>query len=176
MNTREAADLLRPAVAGRKGAWADCGAGSGTFTRALLELLGAGSHIYAIDRDAGALAWARKKAPFVTPVVADFTRPVPLPHADPRSLEGMLFANALHFVEDATTALASLCAAWLAPGARVVVVEYDGRGPNRWVPYPLPAGRWPALAAAVHLTDPVIRGRRRSAFGGDLYVATADAK
>ena len=173
MNKREAADLLRPAVAGRSGAWADWGAGSGTFTRALVELLEPGSSVYAIDRNAPALA-GQKKTPRIHVVVADFTEPVALDEARPRSLDGMLFANALHFVEDAAAVLTRLCAAWLGPAGRVVLVEYDGRGPNRWVPYPIPAVLWPEMAEAAGLSDATIRARRRSAFGGDLYVATAD--
>ena len=36
--------------------WADFGAGDGTFSRALVERLGAGSLVYAVDRDAPALS------------------------------------------------------------------------------------------------------------------------
>jgi len=46
----------RGAVAGQDGAWADLGAGEGTFTRALSEILGAASRIYAVDRDRAAVA------------------------------------------------------------------------------------------------------------------------
>jgi len=172
MTTHEAAELIRSAVTGHEGLWADLGAGSGIFTRALVEILGPTARVYAVDRDPGALAglarWAKKKAPGVITLAADFTRPLGLP-----ALDGMLFANALHFVEDAPGALARL-AAHVRPGGRVVVVEYDGRGPNRWVPYPIPAGRWPELARAAGLTVPAVRARRPSAFGGDLYVATAE--
>jgi len=172
MNTHEAAELIRTAVTGCEGAWADLGAGSGTFTRALVEILGPTARVRAVDRDTGALAglgrWAKKNAPGVTTLAADFTRPLDLP-----VLDGMLLANALHFVADARTTLAHL-AAHLRPGGRVVVVEYDGRGPNRWVPYPIPAARWPELVTAAGLTSPAIRARRPSLFGGDLYVGTAD--
>src|SRR5262245_40295966 len=105
MNTRDAAALLRPAVAGRGGVWADFGAGSGTFTRALVELLEPGSRIFAIDRERAALAGLAKKAPRVEIVVADFTRPFLLPQTEPESLDGMLFANSFHFVENAAEVL-----------------------------------------------------------------------
>jgi SAM-dependent methyltransferase len=170
MKAREATDLLRPAVDGRAGTWADFGAGSGTFTRALAELLGAGSRIFAVDRDRAALR-ALKDVLGVTVVTADFTRPLDLPGVD--ELDGLLFANALHFVEDAGDTLTRLSRK-LRAGGRVVVVEYDGRGPSRWVPFPLPAARWPEVARAAHLHSPAVRARRRSAYGGDLYVATAD--
>jgi len=45
--------LLRGGVPGPGGAWADFGAGRGAFTLALAELIGPGSQLHAIDRDAG---------------------------------------------------------------------------------------------------------------------------
>jgi len=66
MDTRDAVALLAGAVPREAGTWADLGAGTGTFTRALVELLGATARIYAVDRDASAVAtlarWARKAA------------------------------------------------------------------------------------------------------------------
>jgi SAM-dependent methyltransferase len=157
--------------------WADLGAGDGTFTRALVELLGRSSRIFAVDRDPRAVAalerWARTNAANVIPVVADFTGPFDLPGLDETMLEGMIFANALHFVRDVDFVLARL-ASWVRPGGRVVFVEYDRRATSRWVPYPIPADRLPALAASAGLSTPVIMATRPSAFGGNLYVAVAD--
>ena len=57
MDTRDAIALIAGAVPTHESAvWADFGAGDGTFTRALLELLGSGARVYAVDRDATALA------------------------------------------------------------------------------------------------------------------------
>jgi len=177
MNTAEAVDLIGAAIPRRAGTWADLGAGDGTFTRALVELLGQSSRIFAVDRDARALAtlerWAKKNAANVIPVVADFTGPFDLPGLDQPMLDGMIFANALHFVRDADTVLARLTA-HVRPGGRVVFIEYDRRAANRWVPYPIPADRLPALAVSAGLSTPVITATRLSAFGGNLYVATAD--
>ena len=177
MNTREAVALIAGAVAERAGTWADLGAGDGTFTRALVELLGPGNRIYAVDRDARAVAalarWASKQAPNVISVTADFTRPFDLPRLEQPSLDGMLLANALHFVPDAGRVLARL-AAWLHPGGRVVLIEYDRRGASRWVPYPIPVSQLPALAAPAGLSAPTITATRPSRFGGVLYVAAAD--
>jgi ubiquinone/menaquinone biosynthesis C-methylase UbiE len=177
MNTRDAVALIAGAVPHPGGTWADFGAGHGTFTRALAEVLGPDSRIYALDRDRKAVAALQRLAGGVPPVpiipvLADFTRPVDLP-ALPDGLDGMLFANALHYVPDPQIVLRRL-AALLRPGGRVVLIEYDRRAANRWVPYPIPVTRLPALAAYADLTTPVITARRRSAFGGDLYVATAD--
>jgi SAM-dependent methyltransferase len=177
VETREAVALLGGAVLKGAGVWADFGAGDGTFTRALGQLLGPGARIYAVDRDARALAAiehrAMPKGVRVIPVTADFTEPFDLSGLAPSGLDGMLFANALHFVPDPGVVVARLVAR-LRPGGRVVIVEYDGRPANRWVPHPIPVGRLPALAAAAGLSAPVITATRPSAFGGVLYVAVAE--
>jgi ubiquinone/menaquinone biosynthesis C-methylase UbiE len=177
VNPRDAVELIRAAMPRPAGTWADLGAGDGTFTRALVELLGPESRIYAVDRDARALAalerWAKAAAPNVIAVRADFTRSFEMQGLADAAFDGMLFANALHYVRDAGAVLARL-AQRLRPGGRVVIVEYDRRPASRWVPHPIPAERLPALAAAAGLSSPVVTGRRRSAFGGNLYVAAAD--
>ena len=176
MNETDAVRLIDGAIPRHAGTWADFGAGDGTFTRALAEILGRKAKVYAVDRDPRAMAaverWAAKSAANVIPVVADFTRPFELPGLD-GALEGMLFANALHFVRDADVVVARL-AEWLRPGGRVVIVEYDRRPASLWVPYPVPAARLPALAESAGLATPVIVATQPSAYGGDLYVATAD--
>lgn len=163
-----------PRVAGR---WADVGAGEGTFTRALGERLGRGSRIYAVDRDARAIArlehWGRGRGVDVIPVPADFTRPFALPGDDHAGLDGILLANALHFVRDAGAVLGRLVAR-LRPGGRAVIVEYDARAASRWVPYPIPAARLPEWAAAAGLSPPAVTATRPSSYGGIIYVAAAE--
>ena len=177
MNTRDAVALIRDAIPQAGGTWADLGAGEGTFTRALVELLGPDSRIYAVDRDAGAVRaierWAAKDAPNVIPVIADFARPFELPGLGEKELDGILLANALHFVRDADAVLARL-AALVRPAGRVVLVEYDRRGASPWVPYPIPSRRLPELAASAGLSTPTITGTRPSMFSGTLYAAAAD--
>ena len=176
MNTRDAVTLITGAIKQRGGTWADLGAGDGTFTRALAELLGPDSRIYAVDRDASATAalarWASSSAPNVIPVTADFTRAFGLPGLDDAKLDGILLANALHFVRDADVVLARL-AEWVRSDGRVVIVEYDRRAASPWVPYPIPSARLPVLAAAAGLSTPTITGTRPSLFGGTLYAAAA---
>jgi SAM-dependent methyltransferase len=173
VNTSEAVALIEAAIPRERGTWADVGAGDGTFTRALAQLLGPNARIYAVDRDARALAslrrWAARDGANVVPVEADFTRPLELPEP----LDGLLVANALHFVRDADVVLAQL-ATLLRPVGRVVIVEYDRRAASRWVPYPIPSDRLPALTASAGLSAPAITATRPSAFGGILYVAAAD--
>lgn len=166
--------LLRDAV-GPGGTWADIGAGSGAFTLALAELVGAGGRILAIDRDAGALEQAayavaaRYPAVRIERVVADFTGPLDLP-----SLDGLVAANSLHFVpRERQVALVAALAAQLRPGGRFVVVEYDADHGNPWVPHPFRAAAWADLATRAGLVEPRPLRRVPSRFLGGIYSAVA---
>jgi SAM-dependent methyltransferase len=176
VNSAEASRLLEGAVPPAAGTWADLGAGDGTFTAALARRIGPGSRIFAVDRDAAALRrlMRRERPPAVDviPVAADFTSAFEIPGLGNAPLDGMLLANALHFVPDAGPVLAGLTGR-LRPGGRVVVVEYDRRRGNPWVPYPITADRLAPLATEAGLTPPVVTARKRSAYGGDIYVAVA---
>lgn len=172
MREAEALALLSAAVPAAEGEmWADLGAGAGTFTRALVTLVGPAGRVHAVDADAGALrmieSWAAR-APAQRPVItiaADVTRPLGLP-----PLDGVVMANVLHFVADAEEALRTV-AAQLRPGGRLVLIEYEGRRPSRWVPHPVPADRFAQLAAASGFDRPQVVATRPSAYGGDIYVA-----
>jgi SAM-dependent methyltransferase len=174
VNTREAAALLASAVDSRRGTWADIGAGEGTFTRALVHLLEPGSRVYAVDSDGRALRgleqWAARAKAQVIPVVADFTASFDLPGLGEQRLDGILAANALHFVRDPGAVLGRL-ADRVRPGGRVVVIEYDRRRATRWVPYPIDSDRLPEIAAHAGLTTPTFTARRPSLYGGAIYVA-----
>jgi SAM-dependent methyltransferase len=175
VDTSEAVALIREAVPRRAGTWADLGAGDGTFTLALAQVLGAGSRIYAVERDRRALVTlgrAARDMGGVIAVEADFTGPFELPGLD-GALDGILMANALHYVRDPGPLLARL-ARRLSPRGRLVLVEYDRRGANRWVPFPIPIARLPELAASSGFSTPIVTATRPSAYGGDLYVAAAD--
>lgn len=176
MNIGEAVDLLAGAVpANTAGTWADIGAGDGTFTLALARILGRDAHIFAIDRDSEALreleqrAAGEKGRPRIATVTADFTVPFELGIA---KIDGLLFANSLHYVREPRVVLDRLVR-WLGPAGIVVFVEYDRRPPSRWVPYPIDADKLPALCASAGLTAPVRTATRPSDYGGELYVARA---
>jgi trans-aconitate methyltransferase len=175
MKARDARALIASAIPRTGGTWADLGAGDGTFTRALVELLGPSVRLYALDHDAQAIAslasWATRHAPNVTAVVADVTKELEIPGL--RSLDGMLLANLLHFVRDSHVVLARLVER-LRPGGRAVIVEYDRRAASRWVPYPIPPGRLAELAKSAGLSPPRITATRPSMYGGTLYAAAAD--
>ncbi|MFL5575870.1 MAG: class I SAM-dependent methyltransferase [Gemmatimonadaceae bacterium] len=175
MDVREAAALIAPAVPEQGGTWADLGAGTGTFTRALASLLGPEGHVYAVDRDRASVealrGLARRAADraAVTAVHADFARTLELPR-----LDGALVANALHFVPDREQAdVLGAIVRHLRPGGRLVVVEYEGRAPTRWVPFPVSLSRLREVAGDAGLGAPTLVGSRRSAFGGTMYAAYA---
>ena len=174
MEVRDAVSLIRNAVGRGAGTWADLGAGGGTFTRALAETLGAGSVVYAVDKDAGSLAslstWRGEAR--VVQVTTDFTTAFELPGLDEALLDGILLANALHFVRDAANVLARLVQR-VRVGGKIIIVEYDRREASRWVPYPIPVSRWPDLAKAAGLSDPMVVATRPSAYSGTLYAAVA---
>jgi ubiquinone/menaquinone biosynthesis C-methylase UbiE len=131
---------------GEGGTWADLGAGTGAFTLALADLIGPHGVIHAIDRDRAALAELRTA--FVSAVpqaelraqTADFTR-----RLDLSGLDGVVMANALHFVEDKAPVLA-LVRGYLEHGGRLLLVEYDTDRGNIWVPHPLSFETWRDVA------------------------------
>jgi ubiquinone/menaquinone biosynthesis C-methylase UbiE len=139
--------LARGVTQGEGGTWADLGAGTGAFTLALADLVGPHGVVHAIDRDRAALAELRSA--FVSAVpqaelrvhAADFTR-----RLDLADLDGVVMANALHFVEDKAAVLA-LVRGYLKPGGRLLLVEYDSDRGNAWVPHPMSFETWRDLAA-----------------------------
>ena len=129
------------------GTWADLGAGTGAFTLALADLIGPHGVIHAIDRDRAALAELRSAFVSAMPQAelrvraADFTR-----RLDLSELDGVVMANALHFVDDKAAVLA-LVRGYLKPGGRLLLVEYDSDRGNTWVPHPLSFETWRDVAA-----------------------------
>lgn len=162
MNHADLVALLAPGIADKGGRWADLGAGEGAFTRALAELLGAGAHITAVDRDAAAL---RAIGPGIETRVADFTRPLDL-----RDLDGVVMANSLHFVKDKAPVLESV-RAMLRPGGRLIVVEYSTDRGNPWVPHPFTYQTWTRLAEAAGLQGTELLHSVPSRYFGSMYSA-----
>ena len=166
-------ELLRNGVVGAGQTWADLGSGTGAFTLALAELLGPGATIHSVDRDASALRdQARAMAdgfPAVTlhQEVADFSGDLRLP-----PLDGVVMANSLHFVRDKLPVLRAIRER-LRDGGRFVLVEYDADAGNRWVPHPVSAQRWPALARQAGLSATRLIGRVPSRFLGSIYAAVS---
>jgi SAM-dependent methyltransferase len=162
--------LIRPGVPQPGGTWADLGAGTGAFTRALAELLGPTATIYAVDQDVRAvrgLEFAPSAGARIVYQFADFTQHLELP-----VLDGVLIANALHYARDQAGVLKRI-AGHLRPGGRLVLVEYEGRAASYAVPFPMPFDRFEGLCRAAGLEPPVLLGSRASRYGGRMYAALA---
>jgi len=176
VDAQDARDLLATAVEPASGIWVDLGAGTGTFTHALASILSPPSRIYAVDSDRRALDGIRQGSAIpgvqVSSIVGDITDPATLAGIGEQKLNGILAANALHFVRDVEDVLAR----WITrlDGGRIVVIEYDRRDASRRVPYPLPPKRLEAIAATLGLPKPHVTATRPSEYSGLLYVATAE--
>jgi ubiquinone/menaquinone biosynthesis C-methylase UbiE len=170
---RDAIALISAAVPEPGGVWADLGAGSGMFSRALATLLGPAGTVYAVDSNAGALreldrnTGATPPGALVRTIVGDFTEPLDLP-----PLDGVLVANALHYVPYSDQpAVVRRIVSLLTESAPMVVVEYDRRHANQWVPYPITPAALTALARDVGLAAPTIVATRPSRYSGTIYSA-----
>lgn len=177
MQTEDAAALIRSAVEGHEGLWFDVGAGRGTFTKALVQILGPESRVVAIDRDPDAVnelrQWVAETGKPVEVVDADFMAPgFAIGSSGPLQVDGLLFANSLHFVKDAG-ALLDKFTGMLRPGGRVVLVEYDRRGASRWVPHPISIASLADLAQAAGLLKFRVVESRPSNYEGLIYCAVA---
>ena len=174
MNHSDLVALIRDGV--ERGAverWADLGAGEGAFTLALGELLGAGSHITAVDRDGRVMrhiASGRSvRYPGVTAEVraADFTRPLGL-----HDLDGIVMANSLHFVRERSALLVAV-RGMLRPGGRLIVVEYGTDQGNPWVPHPFSYERWKEMASEAGFTGTRLLRTIPSRHLGSMYAAVS---
>lgn len=114
--------------------WADLGAGSGLFTTALSTLLPDGSTIYAIDKDRKAMSHI--DIPSLKVVVKKIAMDFVNDPLETEQLDGILLANALHFVSNKLSFLKKVKQS-LKPSAKIVIIEYDREESNSWVPYPI---------------------------------------
>jgi ubiquinone/menaquinone biosynthesis C-methylase UbiE len=173
LNHADHVRLLRDGVPSTGGVWADLGSGWGAFTLALAELLGPGGRIYSVDKDRGALHRQRSEMEERYPAVAveyvesDFTRQLDLP-----PLDGIVMANALHYVRDKLPLLERLRDCLTATG-RLILVEYDTDRGNHWVPYPLAYPTWEQLARDAGFRDVRLLTTHPSSFLGRFYSSLA---
>jgi hypothetical protein len=105
-----------------------------------------------------------KSAP-ITTHHQDFTQLLNL-----EKLDGILLANALHFVREQAGLLHRL-KLHLKPTGRLLVVEYDIARGNPWVPFPVPFERLKTLAARAKLGAPVKVTTKPSRYHREMYVA-----
>ena len=135
MELKEAVSLIQTdeIIQNKQTTWADLGSGSGLFTRALSGLLYIGSTIYAVDKRISSF----QKNSFSDQVVvrtieSDFVRD----DLKLENLDGILMANALHFVKDKKLFIEKVLP-WFRDVPVFLLVEYDTDRSNPWVPYPV---------------------------------------
>ncbi len=145
--------------------WADLGAGSGTFSLALSELLGPQGKVIAVDKEALITRSSSKlKSAPIQSYTADFTHPLTLP-----PLDGILMANSLHFVARQTNLLEKLLT-YLSPKGSFLLIEYDRRLPSPWIPYPIPRKKGQRIFQELGLKNLQIIGTTPSKYGnGEIY-------
>lgn len=177
MKHADAVELIRPAINGGT-RWADLGAGTGTFTRALAELLDDAATIIAVDRDADVLSVLRDRSrnqhagPAIRLAVGDLGDLAACEALTEAPLDGVLVANALHYLSDPVPTLIALLEL-SRPGARVVIIEYESRRANPWVPYPLPANRLAGAVRRAGLVGLEVVSTRPSAYRSEMYCAVS---
>lgn len=171
MQHQDHVNLIHAGIAERGGVWADLGSGSGAFTLALADLLGAEAHIYSVDRDRRALREQQEAMQARFPQVnveyleADFTDRLTLP-----LLDGILMANSLHFVRDKAPLLAQL-RSYLRPSGRLLLVEYNADRGNMWVPYPLSYPAWEKFSRQHGFAQTRLLNTVPSRFLSEMYAA-----
>jgi trans-aconitate methyltransferase len=100
------------------------GSGSGTFTMALAQSPAPGSTIYAVDLDPGALERipGQRNRVQIRKIITDLqSSTLHLP-----SVDGVLMANTLHFIEEQQVFLRRL----LSVADHFLIVEHEGNKPN----------------------------------------------
>ena len=178
MKHNDHVNLLHPANLHPGGRWADFGAGSGAFTLALRELIGAQAEIYAIDKDRSRLIQLGKayRARFGNPtnsdgqlhlIHTDFTRRIDL-----SLLDGILMANTLHYFREKEGVLLQIHSILKLNGA-FLFVEYNVDSGNPWVPYPLSFETFRTLAPRAGFSMPRLLDTVPSSFLREFYSAIA---
>ena len=165
--------LIRAGVEGAGPRWLELGAGTGEFTLALADVLGAQGDIVALDREAHSLANLRGRVTSRFPSTAIQTLTQDMVAGLPAGpFDGVLAANSLHYVRDLSSMLVAIRAA-LRPGGALVIVEYDADRGNQWVPFPISFDRWQGIAPDAGFTRPTLLHRVPSRFLGAIYGAAA---
>jgi ubiquinone/menaquinone biosynthesis C-methylase UbiE len=170
MKISEAAELIHVEELRGAGAqmWCDLGCGTGIFTVALAEMLAHESVIFAVDKNSSSLRRIpdEHNGVEIRKIRADFLEDkLALPKVD-----GALMANSLHYVRQQETFLKSIC----EKADRLLIVEYENRKPNFWVPYPVDFATFQKMAVSAGFRSVSKRRARRSRFGGEMYCALAE--
>jgi hypothetical protein len=134
---------------------------------ALALLLAPGSEIYAVDLDRRALERMPNQHGGVEihKIVGDLrSSSLRFP-----SLDGILMANTLHFIQEQKVFLRR----FLSAADRFLIVEYERIKPNPWGPYPVSFERLRQLFTEAGVERVEKLATRSSLFGGTMYSALA---
>ncbi len=145
--------------------WADLGAGDGLFTHALGTLIPPSSRIYAIDKRVIELNFSITQIELIS-LTLDFVEDELI--IEP--LDGIVLANAIHFVQDKISLLKKLRHT-LKPDGRIILIEYDITLGNSWVPYPMNYDSLAALSREVGLKEVKRLGDVPSLYHKNIYAA-----
>lgn len=174
MTHQEHVHLIQKAITQKGGIWADLGSGDGAFTLALADLLGKDAIIYSLDQDNQRLE--KQKNEFqkyfpntkVTFIHTDFTQQLDLP-----LLDGIIMANALHYVHDQATFLQHL-QTYLKPHGKLILIEYNtDEGQAPWVPYAISFEKFSQLAQETGWKDIQLLEKIPSTYWNEMYSAEA---
>lgn len=173
MNHEDHVHLLRGGVPAPQpdGVWADLGSGWGAFTLALADILGPGATIHSVDKDRSSLRGQETEMRALFPaanvhyVQADFTKRLNL-----TALDGIVMANALHFVRRKEPVL-DMIRSYLKPEGRLILVEYNADFGNPWVPFPLSYHAWESLASRCGFASTQLLTTVPSRFLHEIYSA-----
>jgi len=166
MEISEAKLLLPELTLTRPEIWADLGCGSGTFTYALAEKLSTESKLFAIDKSIQKLSEHYHQVT-IDYIEADFEND----DLNFSSLNGILLANALHFVKDKRTLIRKIERYFEQGNEKWIIVEYEHSVPNQWEPYPIPFVQLKLLFSQFGYSKIEKIGERKSVFGGTMYSA-----
>ena len=171
MERTEAIKLIEAGVSPGEGQiWADLGCGSGTFTLALASVLSGRNKIYAVDNDQQVLAsipnnYENISIEHVVQNFKEFNFPF-------NELNGIVMANSLHYVRQKSKFLDQL-RQFLQEKGNLIIVEYEARMPNPWVPYPVGRDDLSSLLESIGFENITILHQMKSKYGHLIYSLTA---
>lgn len=146
--------------------WADLGCGSGLFSKALASLLPDHSLIECCDKDQQVISQIPESAVKLHFHQLDFEREL----LNVSELDGILMANALHFIKDQRNIILK----WkkvLKKKGTFIIVEYDTEASNPWVPFPISFTKLEELLYALDAKSVRKIGERKSIYGNDRMYA-----
>lgn len=92
---------------------------------------------------------------------------------DLNDLNGILMANSFHFIQDKIKLISKL-ETYFSQKKQFLIVEYETEISNQWVPFPINFRKLKTLFHELNYHSVEKINERKSAFGGNMYVAVAN--